>query len=208
MEMRRGESSRYKNASYGGKNLDKIVLSWSLEDILNEANVCFLSSCHTLIFCPFCRFINFTLSVDSFQWHCSPCNFNCSVAQYRNAFYTYRFRSNFDICSELALIFIQGLDAIPNSFSSIKDYQSSFVYPLIEETRSELCSKMESMSTAPFAETINFCPSESLTERHYDILVEKWTETSDGLNKVPYETKPGDIIVFTQAKPDRSTCCR
>ncbi|KAK1380566.1 hypothetical protein POM88_027310 [Heracleum sosnowskyi] len=134
MEAEEGESSSKKNASYVGENLAKVVLSWSLEDILHEHEV----------------------------------------------------------------------NAIPHSFSSLGDYLSSFVYPLIEETRSELCSKIESMSTAPFAEIITLRTSKRLTERHYDIKVDNWTRSSDSPNKVPYETKCGDLIVFTQAKPDQS----
>ncbi|KAL1806876.1 hypothetical protein ACET3Z_029944 [Daucus carota] len=96
------------------------------------------------------------------------------------------------------------VNAIPLSFSSLKEYRSSYCPPLLEETRSELCSKIEYLSSAPFAKINTFCSSERFIDRHYDITFENWTESSNSLNKVPYEAKSGDVFVFTQAKPDQN----
>ncbi|KAK1380720.1 P-loop containing nucleoside triphosphate hydrolases superfamily protein [Heracleum sosnowskyi] len=99
---------------------------------------------------------------------------------------------------------VHKVNAIPHSFSSLGDYLSSFVYPLVEETKAELCSKLESLSTAPFAKIISLCSSAQFVNRHYEIVFGKWKESSKSLKKVARQTKAGDLIVFTQPKPDQN----
>lgn len=100
------------------------------------------------------------------------------------------------------------MNAIPHSFSSLGEYLSSFVYPLIEETKSEICSKVESLSTAPFAKITTLCSSPQFVNRHYEIVFSKWKESFHSLKKVPRQAKSGDLIVFTQAKPDKNFSVR
>lgn len=99
------------------------------------------------------------------------------------------------------------MNAIPHSFSSLGDYLSSFVYPLIEETKSEICSKIDSMSNAPFAKIITLCP-ERFIQPHYEIVFGKWRESSNSHTKVLHQAKSEDLIVFTQAKPDQKFSLR
>ncbi|XP_074342898.1 helicase sen1-like [Apium graveolens] len=138
MEAEQGESSHNNNALYVGENLAKIVLSWSLEDILHEHKV----------------------------------------------------------------------NAIPHSFSSLGDYLSSFVYPLVEETKSEICSKIESLSTAPFAKIITLCSSERFIQPRYEIVFGKWKGSLKKHTKVSHQAKLGDLFVFKQTKPDRNSSVR
>lgn len=90
---------------------------------------------------------------------------------------------------------------IPNSFESVEHYRSSFVYPLLEEVRSEICSKMGSISFAPCSKVISLQQSKQFRKLQYDIFVEDWKHNSDSIEKEPYRTKPGDIIAFTEATP-------
>ncbi|GJU21929.1 hypothetical protein Tco_1155271 [Tanacetum coccineum] len=48
------------------------------------------------------------------------------------------------------------VENIPVSFESEDHYFGSFVYPLLEETRCQLASSMETMYRAPFADIVAF----------------------------------------------------
>lgn len=91
---------------------------------------------------------------------------------------------------------------IPQSFESVGHYLDSFVYPLLEDSRAELCSKMEAISSAPFGQVISLHESKPSGKLYYDVRVEDWRDSSSRNGKEPYRTKPGDIIVFTEAKPE------
>ncbi|WOH07546.1 hypothetical protein DCAR_0726978 [Daucus carota subsp. sativus] len=93
---------------------------------------------------------------------------------------------------------------IPNSFESVEHYQSSFIYPLLEEVRSEICSKMGSIFTAPLSKVISLHKSKQHRKLHCDVMVEGWKNGSDSVDKEPYRTRPGDIIAFTEAAPGQS----
>ncbi|KAL1807596.1 hypothetical protein ACET3Z_024586 [Daucus carota] len=92
---------------------------------------------------------------------------------------------------------------IPDAFESIENYLSSFVYPLLEETRSDICSKIGSISTAPFGKVISVERPKQQSRKlfYYDLMVEDWKYNSNNSEKDPYRTKPGDIIAFTEATP-------
>ncbi|XP_063937410.1 helicase sen1-like [Daucus carota subsp. sativus] len=91
---------------------------------------------------------------------------------------------------------------IPDAFESIENYLSSFVYPLLEETRSDICSKIESISTAPFGKVISVeRPKQQSRKLFYDLMVEDWKYNSYNSEKDPYRAKPGDVIAFTAATP-------
>ncbi|XP_074323795.1 uncharacterized protein LOC141660706 [Apium graveolens] len=103
-----------------------------------------------------------------------------------------------DICN--GDFYKEKVGKIPNSFESVEHYRSSFVYPLLEEVRSDICSKMGSISFAPCSKVILLQQSKQF-KPHYDIFVENWKHNSDSVEKEPYMTKPGDIIAFTEATP-------
>ncbi|XP_028060359.1 uncharacterized protein LOC114263971 [Camellia sinensis] len=91
------------------------------------------------------------------------------------------------------------LERIPQSFQSVQHYLGSFVSPLLEEIRAELSSSMEAISNAPFAKVLKYKPYETRT---YDVTVDYWRNISSHQSKVPYRALPGDIFVFTEAKPE------
>ncbi|KAJ6321838.1 hypothetical protein OIU77_011843 [Salix suchowensis] len=87
----------------------------------------------------------------------------------------------------------------PESFDSVEHYLGSYVIPLLEETRAQLSSSMDNISTAPFAEVVAFFESKPHDTLLYDVQIDYWRNRSRG--KVPYKTLPGDIVILTSARP-------
>ncbi|KAJ4710306.1 UvrD-like Helicase, ATP-binding domain, P-loop containing nucleoside triphosphate hydrolase [Melia azedarach] len=94
------------------------------------------------------------------------------------------------------------VEKIPSSFQSVEQYFRSFVFPLLEETRAQLCSSMETISTAPFAEVVAFEESKPYGTKLYDVKVDNWKNRFSNHGKEPYKTLPGDILVLADAKPE------
>ncbi|XP_073120215.1 uncharacterized ATP-dependent helicase C29A10.10c-like [Henckelia pumila] len=90
------------------------------------------------------------------------------------------------------------VEKIPESFKSVDRYLGSYVFPLLEETRAELASAMETIYKAPFAEVT------SLTEHGkclHSVVVDFWRNRITG--KEPYRrTLPGDILLLSDLKPE------
>ncbi|KAJ6401717.1 hypothetical protein OIU84_013891 [Salix udensis] len=91
------------------------------------------------------------------------------------------------------------VENIPESFDSVEHYLGSYVIPLLEETRAQLSSSMDNISTAPFAEVVAFFESKPHGTLLYDVQIDYWRNRSRG--KVPYKTLPGDIVILTSARP-------
>ncbi|XP_073132837.1 uncharacterized protein [Henckelia pumila] len=93
------------------------------------------------------------------------------------------------------------VEKIPQSFVSVDQYLGSYVFPLLEETRAELASAMETIYKAPFAEVT------SLTELiHGNFLhsveVDFWRNRITDRGREPYRTLPGDIVLLSDLKPE------
>ncbi|KAI3941858.1 hypothetical protein MKW92_001566 [Papaver armeniacum] len=94
------------------------------------------------------------------------------------------------------------VEKIPECFESRNEYLSSFAFPLIEETRAELCSKMEGITFAPWAEVISVekvKPVESLIQ---NLTVDFWRNRKNERKKELYCPKPGDLFVLSNALPE------
>ncbi|BBG93815.1 hypothetical protein Prudu_001937, partial [Prunus dulcis] len=94
---------------------------------------------------------------------------------------------------------------IPESFDSVQHYFSSYLYPLLEETRAQVQSSMETIDRAPFAEVVGCeeCnPYGPYGENVYDIKVDCWRNRFNDCGKEPYKTLPGDLFVLADAKPE------
>ncbi|ONI29819.1 hypothetical protein PRUPE_1G215600 [Prunus persica] len=95
---------------------------------------------------------------------------------------------------------------IPESFDSVKHYFSSYLYPLLEETRAQVHSSMETVDRSPFAEVVAFekCnPYGPYGENVYHIKVDCWENRVNDRGKEPYKTLPGDLlIVLADSKPE------
>ncbi|KAL3582369.1 hypothetical protein D5086_016701 [Populus alba] len=94
------------------------------------------------------------------------------------------------------------VENIPESFYSVRHYLGSYVIPLLEETRAELSSSMDIISTAPFAEMVAFFEAKPQGTLLYDVNIDYWRNRSRGSGKERYKTLPGDIVILTSAKPE------
>lgn len=89
------------------------------------------------------------------------------------------------------------MEKIPDSFESVDQYLGSYIVPLLEETRAELCSSMEVISKAPFAELISLEESKPYGSFLYDVKVDSWRKLSPGIQS--YKPKPGDIFILSDS---------
>ncbi|KAL5554069.1 hypothetical protein UlMin_041470 [Ulmus minor] len=97
------------------------------------------------------------------------------------------------------------VERIPETFKSANHYLGSFVYPLLEETRAEVCSSMDALYKAPFAHVTSFEESKPRGTRVYDIGVDYWRNRFNRSSKELYKTLPGDLLVLTNVKPETSS---
>lgn len=91
---------------------------------------------------------------------------------------------------------------IPVSFQSMEHYLWSFIFPLLEETRSELSSSMETVARAPFAEAISIEKCKPYNRLHYNVKVDSYRNRSNGHGNEPYRTLPGDVFILLDSRPE------
>ncbi|MCL7040265.1 hypothetical protein MKW94_029361, partial [Papaver nudicaule] len=92
---------------------------------------------------------------------------------------------------------------IPKRFESVQHYLGSFTMPLLEETRMEICSRMEFMSGVPHAEVISV--EESMLHGGsflYHIKVDYWRHRYGVYGKEPYTPKPLDLFILGDTVPE------
>ncbi|BFG15998.1 hypothetical protein CerSpe_022720 [Prunus speciosa] len=102
-------------------------------------------------------------------------------------------------------LYKEQVQKIPESFDSVQQYFSSYLYPLLEETRAQVHSSMETIDRAPSAEVVGCeeCnPYGPYGENVYDIKVDCWRNRFNDRGKEPYKTLPGDLFVLADAKPE------
>nr|GEX43862.1 UvrD-like helicase, ATP-binding domain, P-loop containing nucleoside triphosphate hydrolase [Tanacetum cinerariifolium] len=113
-------------------------------------------------------------------------------------------------------MFNNKVENIPLTFVSEEGYFASFVYPLLEETRSELASSLEIIYKAPFADILSCKESTSGENMLYDRVGRKWAlslvksneDTSTEFRikaSHPIEFQDGMFVVFVKnlATPKR-----
>ncbi|GAU13757.1 hypothetical protein TSUD_82660 [Trifolium subterraneum] len=90
------------------------------------------------------------------------------------------------------------------SFKSIEHYFQSFVYPLLDDTRAQLCSCMEILSSSPYAEVVSLEQklSHSYGRNHYVVKTDTWKNRSAGHGKELYKTLFGDVFILADFKPE------
>ncbi|KAK2383851.1 P-loop containing nucleoside triphosphate hydrolase superfamily protein [Trifolium repens] len=96
------------------------------------------------------------------------------------------------------------VDYIDLYFKSIEQYFKSFVYPLLEETRAQICSSMEILSSSPYAEVVSLEKklSHSCGRNHYIVKTDCWKNISSGYGKELYKTLSGDVFILADFKPE------
>ncbi|KAL2343586.1 hypothetical protein Fmac_004871 [Flemingia macrophylla] len=88
------------------------------------------------------------------------------------------------------------------SFNSVQHYFGSYVYPLLEESRAQLCSSMEILSSAPFAEVISLEEANSRGDALYNVRTDSWKNRFSGHGKELYKTLSGDVFILADFKPE------
>ncbi|XP_050278044.1 uncharacterized protein LOC126719551 [Quercus robur] len=93
-------------------------------------------------------------------------------------------------------LYMNKVEKIPESFQSVQQYFGSFIFALLEETREELSSSLDFISSAPYAGVNSL---QECGECVYDVKVDQWMYKSSCSK--PYKMFPGGILVFTDSKP-------
>ncbi|KAK8484172.1 hypothetical protein V6N13_122280 [Hibiscus sabdariffa] len=94
------------------------------------------------------------------------------------------------------------VEKIPVSFQSVEQYFGSFLLPLLDETRAALCSSMEIIDRAPYAEVTNLNEVKPLGTLLFDVKVDYWRNRFSDHEKEPYKTLPGDVLIIADLKPE------
>ncbi|XP_061353992.1 uncharacterized protein LOC133298681 [Gastrolobium bilobum] len=87
------------------------------------------------------------------------------------------------------------------SFQSIDHYLGSYKYPLLEETRAQLCSNMDMIYQAPFAEVIGLEEAKPFGKKLYNFKIDSWKNRFTHPGE-PYKILPGDVLVLADYKPE------
>ncbi|KAK6252192.1 hypothetical protein QUC31_013912 [Theobroma cacao] len=97
------------------------------------------------------------------------------------------------------------VEKIPVSFQSMEQYTGSYLFPLLEETRAAICSSMDIIAGAPYAEVRYLNEAEPHGTLSFDVNVDYWRNRFSDPVKEPYKTFPGDILVIADAKPETAS---
>lgn len=68
-----------------------------------------------------------------------------------------------------------------------------------------MASSMEIMHWAPFAEVISVAEAKAYGMSIYDVKVDYWKNRFCDSGKIPYRTLPGDVLLFSDAKPETAS---
>nr|XP_043619899.1 uncharacterized protein LOC122591713 [Erigeron canadensis] len=94
------------------------------------------------------------------------------------------------------------VDKIPLTFDSEQQYFTSFVYPLLEETRAELACSLEIIHRYPSAHILSIHEAPRDGKAVYDVEVGPWKNKTFERGKPPYQTLPGDLLIFMHGKAE------
>ncbi|WJX74833.1 hypothetical protein P8452_58442 [Trifolium repens] len=88
-------------------------------------------------------------------------------------------------------------------FKSVGHYFGSYVYPLLEETRTQLCSSLENLQSSPFAEVVSLKEAPDNKNRMlYNVRTNRWRNRSSGHGNEMYKTLTGDVFILADFKPE------
>ncbi|XWS64003.1 hypothetical protein CRYUN_Cryun06bG0149500 [Craigia yunnanensis] len=94
---------------------------------------------------------------------------------------------------------------IPVSFQSMEQYFGSYLCPLLDETRAAMCSSMEIIARAPYAEVTYLDEAKPHGTFLFDVNVDYWRNRLSDRGKEQYKTSPGDVFVIADAKPETAS---
>ncbi|RZC52631.1 hypothetical protein C5167_021051 [Papaver somniferum] len=95
------------------------------------------------------------------------------------------------------------VNKIPETFSSVEQYLSSFRHPLLEETHADLSSNMKNLYQAPKCEIVSVEKHIGCKQGNY---VYKMLLSDTGTDRKPmkdaYKPQPSDVIAFSDVRPE------
>uniref|UniRef100_A0A0D9W8Y6 UvrD-like helicase ATP-binding domain-containing protein n=1 Tax=Leersia perrieri TaxID=77586 RepID=A0A0D9W8Y6_9ORYZ len=91
------------------------------------------------------------------------------------------------------------IEEIPRSFMSLDQYFKTYAAPLIEETRSDLCSCLELISEAPISKILSM--ETAGKSGLYFMDVDFW-DNGSGFSSEAYTARNGDIFILSSMKPE------
>ncbi|RLN40758.1 uncharacterized protein C2845_PM01G20040 [Panicum miliaceum] len=89
---------------------------------------------------------------------------------------------------------------IPETFSTMEQYMTSFFGPLLEEVRDDMCSSMEDISNAPYADLLSV-NSMRKGKGSFEINLGRWRGTSHGCGIDNYKPKAADVLLISETRP-------
>lgn len=89
---------------------------------------------------------------------------------------------------------------IPETFSSMDQYMTSFFGPLLEEVRGDMSSSMEDISRAPYASVLSVNAMRK-GKGLYEIKLSRWRGMSHGCGTDGYKPKAADVLLISETRP-------
>ncbi|XP_042472364.1 uncharacterized protein LOC122055031 [Zingiber officinale] len=90
------------------------------------------------------------------------------------------------------------VERIPMTFDTVKNYLSSFTYPLLEELREEMSSNLQTLSRAPFVK-IERLECRNRAEHIYFMVVDPPADETRSASD--YKPCKGDILILSKSRP-------
>lgn len=100
-------------------------------------------------------------------------------------------------------LFLQ-VSKIPETFNSMEQYMTSFFGPLLEEVRDDMCSSMEDISNAPYAE-LRSVSSMRKGKGSFEISLGRWRGTAHGSGIDTYKPKAADVLLISDVRPSNQS---
>jgi hypothetical protein len=82
----------------------------------------------------------------------------------------------------------------------MEQYMTSFFGPLLEEVRDDMCSSMEDISNAPYADLLSV-NSMRKGKGSFEISLGRWRGTSHGCGIDNYKPKAADVLLISETRP-------
>ncbi|KAJ1296437.1 hypothetical protein BS78_01G300600 [Paspalum vaginatum] len=89
---------------------------------------------------------------------------------------------------------------IPETFTSMEQYMTSFFGPILEEIRDDMCSSMEDISNAPYADLLSV-HSMRKGKGSYELSLGRWRGTPHGCGIDNYKPKAADMLLISETRP-------
>uniref|UniRef100_M8CF09 Putative ATP-dependent helicase n=1 Tax=Aegilops tauschii TaxID=37682 RepID=M8CF09_AEGTA len=185
----------------GEADLEEVLLSWTAQEISDDDlyrdkrlvahDICPLGSTRAVVRCLLC-------ATKLGQLDAPNDEMMLAVAS-SSPFHSKNYLDN-TWCKLKWLLGDDGrVETIPCNFKSLNHYLTSYRVPLIEETRSDLCSCLELISEAPSSKILSM--EVAGKPGSYFMDVDFW-DNDAGFSTGAYSARNGDIYILSSVKPE------